>query len=674
MLNSTDALSSSLGRTDPKEDNLREPATDITTDRNARFAEGLPPEDPHDAEEARHGFIACVPRKQFLIKRRDGKPFPAWDLEPYGFLEGDPPYPPSVNPSLWRIAKLNFNYGLFKVCDGVYQVRGYDVSNMTIIECVDGVIVIDPLSSRETAAAAIDLYRQHVRKAEVKAVIYTHSHVDHYGGVRGVLEDSSIPCPHADVIAPQGFMDAVASENVFAGTAMSRRATYQYGLFVAPGETGEVSNGLGVNYSRGEPTLITPNVTISQDYLRKQVHGVTIEYKLVSGTEAPSEMTLYFPDLHVLNSAEIACPLLHNVLTLRGAQVRDAKKWAMMLDDLLSRYVLANDHGNRTDYLLAQHNWPRIGSDRAQALLEDQRDLYELLHDQTLRRMNHGETGVEIAEDFFLPPGLSRQWYCRDYYGTLSHNVKAIYQRYLGWYDGNPANLHPLPPVETATRLVRYMGGAAAVLEQAKADFDRGDYRWVAQVMSQVVFADPDNTEAKDLEARALEQLGYQAESGIWRNWYLSGAFELRHGHLKQMGSGTANSDAIESMSVTNMFDYWGVRLNPEKLEVVMKDHGLAGPLVFGIEITAPAEAVGVYTLRIRNAALTYRGGWPDKALTAGLKTDQPTLGKIVSGALTYTEAVKTGRIKVLAGSEPALGWILTALDTFDMAFDLVTP
>ena len=627
-------------------------ATTVTAQINAALLEELPFVDQQDFEDAQRGFIATLPK--VVITAENGRT--VWTLQGYEFLEQEEA-PPSVNPSLWRMAQLNMNNGLFEVTDRIYQVRGFDLSNMTIIEGDTGLILIDPLSTAETARASLDLYYQERGEKPVVAVMYTHSHVDHYAGVKGVISEEDVAAGKVAVLAPAGFMEAAVSENVFAGNAMNRRFAYQYGVLLPRGVTGQVDNGLGKVNPLGAITLIAPTDTISVTGETRTIDGVEMEFMMASGTEAPAEMTIYFPQFKALNAAEIACPLLHNILTLRGAQVRDAKLWATSLNQLIARY------GDETEVVLVQHNWPRWGQENVVTYLANQRDLYEFLNDQTLRLLNHGYTGAEIAEMFSLPESLNQQWYTHGYYGTVSHNVKALYQRYIGWYDGNPANLHALPPEEAGAKFVEYMGGADAAIARAQEDYAKGEYRWVAQVMSQVVFADPDNAEARNLEADALEQLGYQAEAGTWRNWYLMGAYELRNGIPPSPGSGgSASPDTLKAMSIPLFFDYWGVRLNSDKAD--------GKQWVINWDFTDTDEQ---YALNLSNAALTYREDWlaPDADLTVTLA--RATMDAITLGESTFEDEIAAGAIK-LKGDVELLAELMDMLDTFDPAFPMVTP
>ncbi len=626
--------------------------TTYTVQANAALLNELPFADRQDFEDAGRGLVATLP--DLTVLAEDGRT--VWSLTGYDFLQQDEA-PASVNPSLWRMAQLNLNHGLFQVTDRIYQVRGFDLSNMTIVEGDTGVILIDPLSNAETARAGLELYYQERGEKPVVAVIYTHSHVDHWGGVKGVIDEEQVAAGEVTVLAPEGFLEAAVSENVYAGTAMSRRASYQYGLFLPPGELGQVDNGLGKRNPAGSITLIAPTDIIYSTGEGRTIDGVDIEFQIVSGTEAPAEMTLYFPQFKALDAAEIACPLLHNILTLRGAQVRDARLWSQSLDELITRY------GGEVEVVLAQHNWPRWGQENVVELLANQRDLYKFINDQTLRLINHGYTPIEIAEMIQLPESLNQLWYTHGYYGTLNHDVKAVYQRYMGWYDGVPANLNPLPPEEAAAKFVEYMGGADAVIEQAQADFAAGEYRWVAQVMNQVVFADPENVEARGLAADALEQLGYQAESGLWRNIYLVGALELRNG-LPEIGRGdsTASADTIKAMSIPLFFDYWAVRLNAEKAD--------GERMLINWYFSDTGES---YALNLSNSALTYREGWQAEGADLGLTLERPVLDAITMGETTFADEVLAGNIEI-DGDGRKLQELMGMLDTFDPLFPIVTP
>jgi alkyl sulfatase BDS1-like metallo-beta-lactamase superfamily hydrolase len=644
VIATTAAPAQSSGVITPKD------ATTQTQQANAALLTELPFADQQDFQDAERGLIAPLP--ELTIKDDTGRI--VWTLKGYEFLQ-QKDAPPSVNPSLWRMAQLNMNNGLYKVIDRVYQVRGFDLSNMTIIEGDSGLILIDPLSAVETARAGLDLYYQEVSQKPVKAVIYTHSHADHYQGVKGVTSQDDVAAGRVVVLAPDGFMEAATSENVFAGTAMSRRIIFQYGPYLKRGVLGQVDDGLGKSTPLGHATLISPTDTISQTGETRTIDGVTMQFQMVSGTEAPSEMTIYFPQFKLLDAAEIACPLLHNVLTLRGAQVRDPKKWATSLNEAIALY------GDQVEVLIAQHNWPRWGRDNVLALLADERDLYEFINDQSLNLINKGYTPIEIAEMLKLPASLDQKWYTHSYYGTLSHNAKAVYQRYIGWYDGNPANLHPLTPVDSGKKTVEYMGGSQAVIAKAREDFAKGNYRWVAEVMNKVVFAEPDNAEARNLEADAFEQLGYQAE-GLWRNWYLVGAYELRNGVTKTLGGGTASPDVLTAMSIPQNFDYLGVRLNGTKAD--------GKTIVLNWDFTDVREQ---YALTLRNSALTYRANWQDPQADATITLTRAVWNALTFGQTTIDQALASGAIKV-TGNPQKLTELLGLLDTFKPDFPIVTP
>lgn len=531
------------------------PAEPDVASRNRAVLDTLAFSDRQDFEDARRGFVATVPDAQ--------------NPQRYQFLEAEAP--PTVNPSLWRLAQLNAIHGLFKIVDGVYQVRGFSLGNMTIIEGNTGLIVVDPLSTVGSAEEALKLYLAHRPQKPVVAVIYTHSHSDHYGGVKGVASATDVAAGRTRVFAPTGFMDAVTNESVVAGIAMGRRAQYQFGGPLPRSERGAVDQGLGKSDSRGRPgrSVIAPTDSISRPVETHTIDGVEIVFHLAPGSEAPAEMHLYLPRHRVLDMAENVTQTLHNLLPLRGTEVRDARGWSKYIGDALDRF------GANTDVLIAQHHWPVWGQEQVVRRLEEQRDLYKYLHDQTVRMMNQGLHPAEIANSLQLPPSLERTWSARGYYGTLSHNSRAVYQRYIGWYDGNPATLNALPPVEGAKKFVEYMGGADAVLARAREDFKQGNYRWVAQVMNQVVFADPDNAAARALAADALEQLGYLAESATWRNAYLLGAQELRGQQAAPSRRRQALDDEmISALSAASIFDYLGTTLNGSRAQLAPDGHG----------------------------------------------------------------------------------------------------
>jgi alkyl sulfatase BDS1-like metallo-beta-lactamase superfamily hydrolase len=508
----------------------------------------LPFEDTQDLEDAQRGFIAAL--EPGVVHDESGRV--VWDNDSYGFLEED--CPPTASPSLWRQSRLNSIQGLFEVTAGIYQVRGLDLSNLTVIEGDTGVIVIDPLISTETAAAALALYRERRGDRPVKAVIYTHSHVDHFGGVKGIVSQEEVDAGKVVILAPQGFLAHAVAENVYAGTAMTRRAVYMYGRRLERGPEGHIGCGLGQATSDGTVSLIAPTLDITHTGQVEVLDGVTIEFQLTPGTEAPAEMNFFFPDHAALCVAENATHNLHNLVTLRGALVRDPHEWARYLTEAMTLF------SDRAEVTFASHHWPTWGRERGREFLALQRDLYAYLHDQTLRRLNQGLTGPEIAEDFELPEALERSWPLRGYYGSVSHNVKAIYQRYLGWFDGNPARLWAHPPVAAATRYVTAMGGPEAAIGHARAAREDGDPRWAAEVLNHVVFDDPDNAEAKALLAEVYDGLGQGAENATWRNFFLTGALELRAGVQAQPQA--IATDLLSALSVDQVFDAMAIRLD----------------------------------------------------------------------------------------------------------------
>lgn len=495
------------------------------------------------SEDADRGLVASL---EPAVVTSNGRV--VWDNDAWRFLEA--PCPPTANPSLWRQGQLCSRQGPFQVTDGIYQVRGLDLSNMTLIEGERGVIVVDPLISVETASAALDLYRRHRGDRRVTGVIHTHSHIDHFGGIDGVLPAEEVPG-----LAPEGFLEHAVSENVFAGTAMLRRAIYMYGASLPKGPTGNIGTGLGQTQSTGTVSLRAPTVDITHTGQVETVDGVRFEFQVTPDTEAPAEMNFLVPERRALCMAENATHNLHNVLTLRGTQVRDTHTWARYLDEAILRF------GDRADVLFASHHWPTWGRDRIGTFLAEQRDLYTYLHDQTLRLINQGYTGVEMAEMIELPPRLAHAWHARGYYGSLSHNVKAIYQRYMGWFDGHPSSLWEYPPEESARRYVDCMGGVQSVIAKAREYLEAGDARFVAQLLKHAVFAEPGNSEAKELLATAYERLGFEAECGPWRNFYLTGAQELR-------GNAAPDSQPLElrgvgtGLTVDQVFDSLAIRVN----------------------------------------------------------------------------------------------------------------
>jgi alkyl sulfatase BDS1-like metallo-beta-lactamase superfamily hydrolase len=615
---------------------------------NAAVRLRLPFADTTDFDDARRGWLGSL--SDPVIRATDGRV--VWDASAYAFLDAD--CPETVNPSLWRQSQLASIHGLFEVADGIYQVRGLDLSVMTIVEGDRGVLVIDPLISTECASAALALYREHRGDRPVTGLLYTHSHVDHFGGARGVVSTEDVTSGRVPVIAPHGFLGHAVSENVYAGGAMTRRATFMYGALLPKGPAGQVGAGLGQTTSTGTVTLIPPTVDITRTGQEEVVDGIQMLYMLAPDTEAPAEMHFLFPERRALCIAENATHNLHNILTLRGAQVRDPHGWAGYLDEAIERF------GSETDVMFAQHHWPRWGSERVIEFLATQRDLYGYIHDQALRLLNKGYVGAEIAEILELPPSLEQEWHCRGYYGSVSHNLKAVYQRYLGWFDGNPAHLWPHPPEAAAERYVELAGGADALLAHAREAFDRGDYRWVAEVVNHLVFADPGNGDAKELQARALEQLGYGAENGTWRNFFLMGAHELRHG-----GSGTAATlptDFIVNLSDSQLFDALAIQIDGPR----------AGDRTIALHWRM-TDTGAEYSVTLSRGVLTHRRGAPRGAVDATIGVERAAIDEVLTGSATLEELMTSGRIAV-EGDGAKLGELLGLLDPPDPGFAIVTP
>jgi len=628
-------------------------ATEATRRANAAVLRDLPFGDREDFELARRGFIAAGPSA--VAGRRPGGP-PAWNLGAYAFIAADAPAPDTVNPSLWRLAQLHMHSGLFKVTDRVYQVRGLDISNVTFIEGNSGWIVVDPLGSIETAKAALDLVYQHLANKPVVAVIYTHTHVDHYGGAKGLIADADVRAGKVRVVAPRGFMEYAVSENVFAGTAMARRSVYMFGPLLPKTPTAHVDAGNGKAVSLGIAGLLAPTESISRTGQTLTIDGVEFVFQFTPDTEAPAEMNFYLPRSRALCMAENVTHTMHNLYTPRGAQVRDARAWARHLDEAITLF------GDKTDVIFISHQWPIWGQDKTIEFLKAQRDLYKYLHDQTLRLANHGYTGTEIAEMLTLPKSLTTRWYNRGNYGTVSHNVKAIYQRYLGWFDGNPAHLDPLPPAKASERYVEFMGGANAVLAKARESYKAGDYRWVAEVVNHVVYADPSNQEARRLEADALEQLGYQAESSVWRNFYLTGALELRRGVPKLPARPFASLDVVAGMTTEMIFDALAVRLNGLK----------ADGKVIRLSYVLPDTNESILIV-VENGVLNHWMGKSSPQVDAVVRLTRPVLNQIIAGVATFDQKVAAGDIKI-AGRAGAVSELLALMDDFAFWFNIVTP
>jgi alkyl sulfatase BDS1-like metallo-beta-lactamase superfamily hydrolase len=624
-------------------------ATPTTRAAIDAMAATLPMQDRQDFDDARRGFVGRSADRQ--VRAADGRV--VWDLDAYDFMR-DVEAPDTANPSLWRQGQLLIEDGLFEVAPGIYQLRGYDLSVMSVVECETGVIVIDPLISEETAAAAFALYREHRGERPVVAMIYTHSHADHFGGVKGIITDEQVAAGDVEVIAPEGFLQHAVAENVFAGTAMLRRAGYMYGAALDRGPSGQIGTGLGQTTSSGTVSLIPPTIDITHTGQTLTIDGVEIVFQMTPGTEAPAEMNFFFPARRALCTAENTSHTLHNVLTIRGAVVRDAHAWAHYLTETISLF------GDELDVVFASHHWPTWGRERAVEFLAMQRDMYLYLHDQTLRMINQGYNGAEIAELLETPPALAQQWHTHGYYGSVSHNVKAIYQRYMGWYDANPANLWPHPPEAAAVRYVAAMGGRDRALAMARQAWDDGDYRWCAELGKHLVFADDTDTEARAVLADALEQLGFGAENGTWRNAFLAGATELRSGNFGTPA--TTSPDLAYSLSVSQVFDSIAVRVDGPR---AWDEHVVSAWRITDEDTTYLAE--------LRNGVLHHRTAAEVPSDVTTFTLSRRSLIGLVTGQLDLAAALGDGTVAV-DGDAAALAGLVALLAPVDPDFDIVTP
>ena len=639
---------------DPTQPGETEGATTITAEANAEWYEKLDFSDRREFANAERGWLDNAEGR--IIDGDDNRS--AWDLQSYGDLNRDAP--DTVNPSLWRNTQLNAKAGLFEVCDGIYQVRGFDMANTTFIRTDHGWIVFDVLMCKENMKAAKELMEERFGPLDIKAVLYSHSHVDHFGGVEGIITREQVAdatlslkkqlaSGKTPVLAPAGFLKHAISENVYAGIAMARRAQFQYGTVLDKGEKGALSVGIGMGQSTGTVSLIAPTYEIGEDVPKLTIDGLEIEFQLTPGTEAPAEMNAYFPKYRALWMAENCTGTLHNLYTLRGAEVRDANDWAKYIIEADQRFC------DKTDVVFQSHNWPHWGEEIHDYLLNTAA-IYKFIHDQTLHYMNQGYTSTEVAAMLTLPEKLEKVWYTRPYYGTLAHNAKAVYQKYLGWYDANPVNLNPLPPSDTAKKLVEYLGSTDAVLRKAQKDFEKGDYQWVAQITKELVFADPSNQKARNLCADALEQLGYQAESGAWRNAYLMGATELRKGNLSGLAR-TANGlgSAMKEMTVDMLLDYISILTDANAAQ--------NDDVTLNLIVTDVNEKF--YVTRKNGILLSYSGeNRPDAQATVTCKRLQ---------LLALMQGQQAGQVQV-SGDVTALKRLLAYASKFEKTFNVIEP
>ena len=626
------------------------PATQATKEAQAQVLTSLPFDNTEDFKLAKRGLIARP--DPLIIKGDNGEVI--WDMSGLDYLNG--PRPDTVNPSLWRQAQLNAIYGLFQVTDRIYQIRGFDLANMTLIEGDTGWIIVDPLTATETVRAAMEVVDKHFGKRPIKAILSTHSHADHFGGIRALANEEDLESGKIRFVAPAGFVEEAASENVIAGNAMGRRASYMFGNLLPPTVEGNIDSGLGKGVAFGTISLLTPTDVITATGQKLVLDGVTFEFQNVPGAEAPAEFIFYLPEFKALCLAEEVNAVMHNLYTPRGAKTRDALIWSRHLTDTLELF------GDRMDLAFGSHHWPRWGREEAFEYISKQRDMYRFMHDQTVRLMNSGYTSTEISNMLDLPPSLRREFYNRDYYGTVSHNVRAVYNFYLGYFDGVPANLNPLAPAVRAEKYVALAGGAEGVMTKAQIAFDAGEYRWAAELLNHLVFAVPDNEEARNLLADAYEQMGYQAESGPWRNFYLTGAQELRRGILKPERVRTVSPDLIASVPTSMFLDFMGVRFDPEDADDLK--------VKINLDFTDTDEQ---FVLSLENSVLNNIPGKQDPEANASLKLTRALFNRVALGETNFAKEIVLGNVK-FSGNPLALTRVFGRLQEFDPWFNIVTP
>ncbi len=635
------------------------PATEQTAQVNAEVYQLLDFSDEQEGEFAQRGFITAP--DSLVLTGEQGNVI--WSQDSYDFVR-DTEAPDSANPSLWRNTQYNARYGLFKVTDDIYQVRGYDVSNLTFVRSDHGWIILDCLSSAVSAKAALELFESEMGKANIVAVVISHSHVDHYGGIEGLLTadqvaDPSLPLEKqlasgkTAILVPQGFADAVMRENVFVGTAMKRRSMYQYGSVLRKGEQGSLSVGIGLTVAQGGVGYLPPTYEVTDEIFETNLDGVEAIFQLTAGTEAPAEMNTYFPQKKALWMAENCTGTLHNLYTLRGAEVRDANAWARYITEAQTLF------GKDAEVVFQSHNWPHWGNDVIQEYMTNTAAVYKFINDQTLLYINQGYTSDEIAEMIQLPEALDKVWYTRQYYGTLKHNAKAVYQKYMGWYDANPVHLDELEPTEYAKKLVEYLGDTDKVLQMAHDDYEKGEYQWVAEITNALVYAEPDNQQARYLCADALEQLGYQAESGAWRNAYLVAAFELRNGtSLYPENTTTGVGSTAQNMDAQTMLDYMGIMLDTDKLA--------DKSFTINLQLTDGDN----YLLKVHHGVLLYYQGEQAENPDLTIKTRRMGILAIANGNQQGMEQL----VESVEGDEALYNALCSSMAQLKLYFNIVEP
>jgi alkyl sulfatase BDS1-like metallo-beta-lactamase superfamily hydrolase len=643
------ALTASVAFAQDHFDPKGNPPSQFTIDLQNEQRSLLPFDDERDFEESRRGLLATPDYKQILTE--DGSV--AWDMESYEFLLKGDDFD-SIHPSLQRQAILNMNYGLYEILEGqIYQVRGFDLSNISFIKSDTGWIIFDPLASKETAAAALKLINDTVGERPVKAVIYSHSHADHYGGVRGVISDEDV-ANGVEIIAPAGFMEHAVSENVYAGNVMNRRLFFQYGVLLPRGPEGHVDQSIGKNISAGTTGLIEPTRYVSDDFEEITIDGVKMVFQNTPGTEAPAEMNTYFPDLKAFWAAENITGTIHNIYTLRGALVRDALSWSKHINQALYSF------GQDAEVMFAAHSWPRWGNERIQEVMRSQRDTYANLNNGVLNLANKGVTVNEVHNVYEVPASLQNQWSARSYHGSVEHNSRAVINRYLGYWDANPTTLIPLSPADSAPLYVEMMGGAAPILAKGQELYDSGKYLEATEIVNKLVYAEPQNVAAKDLLADAFEQIGYQKESPSVRNSFLAAAYELRNGLPQGTSIETTGPDTIKAMPTSMWLDFLAIRLNSEK----------AADMDFTINLNMPDRDEKI-VVELSNATLTHIVGFNDDDAVLSVEINRSDLEKVMIGEVRLVDLIKDGTAKS-SGDTSVLDQLASVLDQFDLGFELM--
>jgi len=623
--------------------------TNVTIDIQRERRAALPFSDQKDFEEQKRGFIAAPDYKQIMAE----KGHVAWDMGKYEFLLAGKDFD-SIHPSLQRQAILNMNYGLYEVIPGIYQVRGYDLANISFIKGDTGWIVFDPLTAKETAEAALKFINEQLGERPVVAVVYSHSHADHFGGVRGVVDIADVRSGKVPVIAPVGFMDHAVAENVYAGNAMSRRLFYQYGVLLPASPFGHVDQSIGKSTAAGNLGLIPPTVIIEKDLEEMTIDGVRMVFQNTPGTEAPAEMNTWFPDLNAFWAAENITGTIHNIYTLRGALVRDALEWSKKINDAL--YMFGQD----AEVMFASHTWPRWGNDRIQEVMRGPRDMYAHLNNQVLHLANQGVTINQIHNVYKVPESLQQQWYARGYHGSMEHNSRAVINRYLGYWDGNPTTLIPLSPEDSAPLFVEMMGGAEPIIAKGRELYQAGQYRHAQEILNKLVYAEPDNQEAKDLLADIFEQIGYQQESPSVRNSFLAAALELRSGIPAGASPKTGGPDLIAAMTTELWLDFLAIRMDSEK----------AGDMEFKINLVTPDNGER-FVVEMSNATLTNIVGYQADDADLTVTIDRADLEPIMMGAAKFDDQIAAGKA-TLEGNRDVYEQLKSTLVQFELGFEIM--